>query len=932
MERSSLIVALGLLAFLTVSLPGCSNSPAGAAGANTVAFNANIQAVCPNNALCVDAGQQIVLNAVAPVGGAVRVSQADALHPEAVQLAVTWKIVAGPGSLTNETSTSATFQAPPAAQLTGPAMTTIMATSTTNSSQTGTVTITTNLPPTVTTTSLTAATEFSAVSGEQLNASGGSGRKIWALAGGTAPPNGLTLNADGSITGTPSGPKGNFNFQVTVTDDATPPLTSPAATVSIAINWPPAPTISPASLPSAPTNSNYSQTITVSQGHAPYTLAFSTAPPADQGLSYAFTSNNSASASLAITGTPTVAAGTVINFTLQVTDSSTPAQVVQFPLSITVTSGASALAITTTSPLPGANLSEMYSTMITASGGAPPYNWTLSASSTLPPGFSPLASGTPSGTLSGTPTATGTFKFTVQVADSASTVVSATFLLTVTGSSTLNCPGTVNLTLCGFYAYGISGYNSSSGVTAFGGGFSADNAGHVIAGEQARNDSVTNFTSVTITGGNYVMDASGDGRGVLTLIDSTAASVSFRFVLESSANPGTAPLIQFDNSGDIAEGLLLGPETPPIPQIPANAFISVDLDGVDGAGQLASLLGLFKVGATGCDGSAGSFNSVGNFVTNTAGTVNTSLTATGTCSAPDANGVGTLRLTISGGTPFTDSTLHFDYIVTGSGGTFAAFFLLGTDLLADNQPILTGEGTPNTVAGTVTPSVLASFCPCLFQSLATTDGTVTTGKSDAAIVRVAFTAGAGNSGTVSGVIDENAGGTITSQGAWPYTAFTIDTNGTGTITGAGQKTIHFIVGDVLYTLDESTLVKTGSMNMQNATAIQSPGEPYIFGADEAAINKAKSVPRMSGVLTPSGASSGSLTGTVDVVDTAGQMSGAAASGNYMSISSTTGRGTGSANLTGTSAVNIVFYAFRGRRFLVLDVQSSNPFLTGARLQ
>jgi hypothetical protein len=50
------------------------------------------------------------------------------------------------------------------------------------------------------------------------------------------------------------------------------------------------------------------------------------------------------------------------------------------------------------------------------------------------------------------------------------------------------------------------------------------------------------------------------------------------------------------------------------------------------------------------------------------------------------------------------------------------------------------------------------------------------------------------------------------------------------------------------------------------------------------------------------------------------------------MSSTTGRGTGTANFTNGTTIAVVVYGNRHRRFSVLDVQSSDPYLLGARLQ
>jgi alpha-tubulin suppressor-like RCC1 family protein len=70
------------------------------------------------------------------------------------------------------------------------------------------------------------------------------------------------------------------------------------------------------------------------------------------------------------------------------------------------------LAITSTPPPPG-SVNMEYSDTLTASGGTPPYKWTIIAGS-LPPGLRLFHR---TGSLSGKPTATGTFAFTVQVHD-----------------------------------------------------------------------------------------------------------------------------------------------------------------------------------------------------------------------------------------------------------------------------------------------------------------------------------------------------------------------------------------------------------------------------------------------------------------------------------------------------------------------------------
>jgi large repetitive protein len=572
---------------------------------------------------------------------------------------------------------------------------------------------------------------------------------------------------------------------------------------------------------------------------------------------------------------------------------------------------------------------------VTATGGTPPYTWTLGAGTALPAGLS-LTSGNPSATISGTPTVTGTFRFTLDVKDSAGTpaTTSASFLVTVTGSSTFTCPSPVNLTLCGTYGFGLRGFDSTGGTIAFGGALVADNAGHVVSGGEEANGAANGHITSTITGGSYVMDSSGDGRGVLTLIDASAAVATFRFALESAANAGPGPIEEFDSTGILAEGIMWGPEPTPMSQIPANTVLSLGLDGVNSADQRVGVLGHFEVGAAGCNGSSGSFSSQTGepVVSNTAGTVNTSLTVTGSCTAANSStGEGTAQITISGGTPFTSSTLHFAYLEIVGGGVVQGVIFLETDAIGTNQPILSGLGTPAATPGSITATTVASLCPCLLVTEATTTGTVTSGADVDAIVQVTSPA----TGSFSGVVDKNAGGTITTQGTWPYTSYTVDSNGVGTITGTGQKTIHFIIDNsgTFGILDESGQVQEGTMRQQNSVSIESPGSSYIVSRHLVSIGVTKNTVHVSGVIVPTGTTTtGTLPGTVDAISSAGSFPGATASGTYSSISSTTGRGTGTANLTNGGTVNVVIYAFRHRQFLVLDVQSTNPYVMDAHLQ
>jgi len=136
-----------------------------------------------------------------------------------------------------------------------------------------------------------------------VTASGGTGAKTFAIAGGTL-PTGLTLSSAGILSGTPAA-AGSFTFTVTATDTL-------GATTSqlymMIIN--PALTIQPASLPAGTANTPYSQTLTASGGTGTKTFA-TTAGALPTGLTL--------STMGVLSGTPTAAGS--FGFTVTATDS-----------------------------------------------------------------------------------------------------------------------------------------------------------------------------------------------------------------------------------------------------------------------------------------------------------------------------------------------------------------------------------------------------------------------------------------------------------------------------------------------------------------------------------------------------------------------------------------------------------------------------------
>ncbi|CAJ0692281.1 putative Ig domain-containing protein [Ralstonia holmesii] len=293
----------------------------------------------------------------------------------------------------------------------------------------GTLTLTVAAPTiTLSPSALTNATVATAYS-QTITASGGTAAYTYAITSG-ALPTGLTLSSGGVLSGTPTA-GGTFNFTVTTTDSSTGsgPYTGSRA-YSLLVN---APTlaITPASGSlSASAGVAYSQTFTGSGGLAPYTYSLAVnSGTMPTGLSF-----NTGTGVLS--GTPTTTG--VVNFTVTATDHATGTGPYSTSGTYTLTTSAPTITVSPTT-LSAATVGAAYSQTATASGGAAPYSYALTAGA-LPAGLSMNSS---TGAITGTPTAGGTFNFTVTATDANSYTGSRAYSLTVNAATVTVSPSTL---------------------------------------------------------------------------------------------------------------------------------------------------------------------------------------------------------------------------------------------------------------------------------------------------------------------------------------------------------------------------------------------------------------------------------------------------------------------------------------------------------
>src|SRR5690625_1312358 len=252
---------------------------------------------------------------------------------------------------------------------------------------------------------------------QALSANGGIAPYSYAVTAGSLPA-GLALSSAGILSGNPSA-AGTSNFAITATDSSTgtgPYSQTQTYTVTIAS--------------AAPIAGPVSSTVAYGSGANPITLNLSGGTPTSVAVASPPAHGTALASGTTITYQPDAGYAGPDSFTYTASNSdgtSAPATV-----SITVSPPTVTL---TPATLPAPVLNVPYSQSVSASDGATPYSYAITAGS-LPAGLSLDAT---SGAISGTPTATGAYNFAITATDS-STGSGAPFRAMQSYSRTLSAP------------------------------------------------------------------------------------------------------------------------------------------------------------------------------------------------------------------------------------------------------------------------------------------------------------------------------------------------------------------------------------------------------------------------------------------------------------------------------------------------------------
>jgi hypothetical protein len=725
-------------------------------------------------------------------------------------------------------------------------------------------------------------------------------------------PCGLTLNPNsGQIVGTPTydgapGTSLTSDFTVDVKDFngaiAITPL-SLAITVSA-----PTPIQASASLPQGFVGATYSGTISSSGGVTPLSFALTGGSlPANLSLN-----SNSGQ----ITGVPT-ATGTS-SFTVTITDSALPThQTFSVSASITI-SNPPQLQITTTS-LPNGTAATGYGTLLQAKGGIPPYTWSL-VSGQLPAGLTLATESDNTGFISGNPILAGTTTFSVEVTDSDATPQTTPptqFTITIGSETGTN----TNALLSGTYTFLFQGYDLG-GPVSVAGTLTADGNGNITSGFEDSNRSVGIVQNASLSGSYVIGLNGGDGRGTLHLISTpsvqAALEVDYQLVLQSD---GTVHMIENNDTNTNTDtysthgaGVLK-----PVSQ----ATFGVDsLNGnyaFEFMGQDYNLKPVALGGVMHANGNSQLTPITGDIDDAGAFTQLESPSGTFSYTATTLRGSATMLYSLAGK---AQTQLQFAFYFVSSSDVY--FIETDVPSTTDQFPRISGEAVLQQTGTTFGPSSFAG------ESVVTGTGLNGNNSSVMAGLLTVPASGAlpgcnGAAADASLTYDQNNGGTVSSVGPATSTCV-VASNGRATFANLDPRlAVAYLTGPGQgFILGSDAAVTTGLLELQTPMTFSQSTVAGSYALSAASPGDSKTA-SIVGQVTSQG--TGSIPGTLDEVDAPGTPAHLNNQSFLLTINpnsiSANGRGTMTSNLSPLFPADLVFYLLSPSQLRMISLDS-NP--------
>jgi hypothetical protein len=406
------------------------------------------------------------------------------------------------------------------------------------------------------------------------------------------------------------------------------------------------------------------------------------------------------------------------------------------------------------------NVNVPYAAPITVAGGLADFTWTQ-PSGTLPPGI--ILSGSTSSitALSGTPTTAGSYTFTVQATDANSIVTSQTISMNVLPQDTC--------LLFGRFAYLFSGYRGGGPATDAG-SITVDASGN-ITGEHDYKDGHRTTSDEALTSGTCINRQTNSGQ--ITL-NAPSGTLIYNFSVtppDTSGNINSARLQLIGSGSDSGSGQLARLDATAITPAPPTgnfAYGLITLANQEPYTVHSGSAGRFTTDSTGTI-SAGLTDS-------NASPALTAATLTGSLSAPDANGRGTVSFS-SGGA----STTLVYYMVN------AARMYLEDMNTTVATPRSTGFLTPQ--VGDVADGAFDNGALANSPAILSLWGAVGSDEPIAVMTLGRLSNGDATASTVSALLDTSDQDTDTANVNYTGQPYTVASTGRGTLSISGPASL-----------------------------------------------------------------------------------------------------------------------------------------------